>query len=148
MGLQYLAIFLNRVDLLFIQSSKNHSNLCCYHSISLSSFIIHSWYFGDIKRPEAEKLLKTPPNEHGAFLVRDSDKGGYALSMKDGDMVKHYKIRSTETGNFFIAHNNPFTTLSDLIQYYTKTADGLCDILKKACVKVRFFYDKLDSLHV
>ena len=92
--------------------------------------------------------MKTPPNEHGAFLVRDSDKGGYALSMKDGDMVKHYKIRSTETGNFFIAHNNPFTTLSDLIQYYTKTADGLCDILKKACVKVRFFYDKLDSLHV
>lgn len=80
--------------------------------------------------------------------MRDSDKGGYALSMKDGDMVKHYKIRSTETGNFFIAHINPFTTLSDLIQYYTKTADGLCDILKKACVKVRFFYDKLDSLHV
>lgn len=93
------------------------------------------WYFGGIKRPEAEKLLKTPPNEHGAFLVRDSDKGGYALSMKDGDMVKHYKIRTTDTGNFFIAHNNPFTTLSDLIQYYTKTADGLCDVLKKACVK-------------
>ncbi|KAJ7373851.1 ATP binding [Desmophyllum pertusum] len=38
------------------------------------------WYFGEMKRPEAEKLLKTPPNEHGAFLVRDSDKGGYALS--------------------------------------------------------------------
>jgi len=97
---------------------------------------LRSWYFGDIKRPEAEKLLKTPPNEHGAFLVRDSDKGGYALSVKDGDMVKHYKIRTTETGNFFIAHNNPLTSLSDLIQHYTRTADGLCDILKKACVKV------------
>lgn len=106
--------------------------------------LLHSWYFGGIKRPEAEKLLKTPPNEHGAFLVRDSDKGGYALSMKDGDMVKHYKIRTTDTGNFFIAHNNPFTTLSDLIQYYTKTADGLCDVLKKACVKVSGSYDRFN----
>ena len=71
--------------------------------------------------------------------MRDSDKGGYALSVKDGDMVKHYKIRTTETGNYFIAHNNPFTSLSDLIQHYTKTADGLCDVLKKACVKVGAF---------
>ena len=36
--------------------------------------------------------MKTPPNEHGALLVRDSDKEGYTLSMKDGDMVKDYKI--------------------------------------------------------
>lgn len=94
------------------------------------------WYFGEIKRPEADKLLKTPVNEHGAFLIRESDKGGYALSVKDGDMVKHYKIRKTESGSFFIAHNNPFSTLSDLVQHYTQNADGLCDVLKKPCVKV------------
>lgn len=71
-------------------------------------------------------------------MIRESDKGGYALSVKDGDMVKHYKIRKTESGSFFIAHNNPFSTLSDLVQHYTQNADGLCDVLKKPCVKVRY----------
>jgi len=94
------------------------------------------WYFGEIKRPEAEKLLKTPPNEHGAFLVRDSDKGGYALSMRDGDMVKHYKIRTSESGTFFIAHNNQCNSLSELVQRYSTSADGLCDCLKSPCVKI------------
>lgn len=94
------------------------------------------WYFGEIKRPEAEKILKTAPNDHGAFLVRDSDKGGYALSMRDGDTVKHYKIRTSEDGTFFIAHNNRFPSLSELVQHYSSNADGLCDCLRKPCVKV------------
>lgn len=110
---------------------------------SFNFLFSHSWYFGEIKRPEAEKILKTPPNEHGAFLVRDSDKGGYALSMRDGDMVKHYKIRTTEDGSFFIAHNNPFSTLSDLVLHYSKSSDGLCDVLKLACIKVSVLNDKL-----
>ena len=112
-----------------------NNNYCIFNHSHY--FSLHSWFFGEIKRPEAEKILKTYPNEHGAFLIRESDKGGYALSMKDGDMVKHYKIRVTESGGFFIAHNNPFTTLSDLVQHYSKKADGLCDTLKKPCVKVR-----------
>lgn len=98
--------------------------------------LLCSWYFGEIKRPEAEKILKTPPNEHGAFLVRDSDRGGFALSMRDGDMVKHYKIRTSESGTFFIAHNNQFSSLSELVQHYSTNADGLCDTLKTPCVKV------------
>ena len=31
------------------------------------------WYFGKIKRIEAEKKLLQPENEHGAFLIRDSE---------------------------------------------------------------------------
>ena len=75
--------------------------------------------------------------------MRDSDKGGYALSMRDGDMVKHYKIRTTENGGFFIAHNNPFGTLSEMVLHYSKTSDGLCDVLKLPCVKVGILYVKL-----
>lgn len=81
--------------------------------------------------------------------MRDSDKGGYALSMRDGDMVKHYKIRTTENGSFFIAHNNPFPNLSDLVLHYSKNADGLCDVLKLACIKVSVVYEKLIiSIHM
>ena len=68
--------------------------------------------------------------------MRDSDKGGYALSMRDGDMVKHYKIRTSESGTFFIAHNNQCNSLSELVQRYSTSADGLCDCLKSPCVKV------------
>nr|XP_013795580.1 PREDICTED: tyrosine-protein kinase Srms-like [Apteryx mantelli mantelli] len=41
------------------------------------------WYFSKISRSEAEQLLLSPPNQHGSFLVRDSEssKGEYALSV-------------------------------------------------------------------
>ena len=31
-----------------------------------------SWYFGKMRRIEAEKLLLLPLNDHGSFLIRDS----------------------------------------------------------------------------
>lgn len=31
-----------------------------------------SWYFGKLRRIDAEKLLQLSVNEQGAFLVRDS----------------------------------------------------------------------------
>jgi hypothetical protein len=33
----------------------------------------YSWYFGKIKRMEAEKMLLQPNNDNGAFLIRDSE---------------------------------------------------------------------------
>lgn len=42
------------------------------------------WYFRKIKRIEAEKKLLLPENEHGAFLIRDSESrhNDYSLSGK------------------------------------------------------------------
>ena len=53
------------------------------------------WYFGKIKRIEAEKKLLLQQNEHGAFLIRDSEsrRNDFSLSVRDGDTVKHYRIR-------------------------------------------------------
>lgn len=31
------------------------------------------WYFGSIRRPEAERRLMMPLNSHGSFLIRDAD---------------------------------------------------------------------------
>ena len=53
------------------------------------------WYFGKIKRLEAEKKLLLGQNEHGSFLIRDSEsrRNDFSLSVRDGDTVKHYRIR-------------------------------------------------------
>jgi len=42
------------------------------------------WYFGKIKRIEAEKILLQPGNESGAFLIRDSEsrRNDFSLSSK------------------------------------------------------------------
>ena len=51
------------------------------------------WYFGQIKRIEAEYKLLSAENEHGAFLIRDSEThAACSLSIRDGDTVKHYLI--------------------------------------------------------
>ena len=96
------------------------------------------WYFGKIKRVEAEKKLLMPENEHGSFLIRDSEsrRNDFSLSVRDGDTVKHYRIRQLDDGGFFIARRTPFRNLQDLVDHYSKDADGLCVNLRKACVQI------------
>ena len=93
-----------------------------------------------IKRPEAEKILQSPPNEDGAFLIRDSSKGLFALSMRDGDQIKHYRIRKSDEGGFFIARANVFNSLKELVEHYGELSDGLCGLLKKPCERVRLLW--------
>ncbi|GFT44126.1 tyrosine-protein kinase Src42A, partial [Nephila pilipes] len=95
------------------------------------------WYFGKIKRIEAEKKLLLPENEHGAFLIRDSEsrRNDFSLSVRDGDTVKHYRIRQLDEGGFFIARRTAFRTLQELVEHYSKDADGLCVNLRKPCIQ-------------
>ena len=88
---------------------------------------------------EAEKKLLLPQNEHGAFLIRDSEsrRNDYSLSVRDGDTVKHYRIRQLDEGGFFIARRTTFRTLQELVDHYSRDADGLCVNLRKACIQVR-----------
>jgi len=96
------------------------------------------WYFGKIKRIEAEKKLLLPQNEHGAYLIRDSEsrRNDYSLSVRDGDTVKHYRIRQLDEGGFFIARRTTFRTLQELVEHYGHDADGLCVNLRAPCVQV------------
>lgn len=58
-------------------------------------------------------------------------------SVRDGDTVKHYRIRQLDEGGFFIARRTTFRTLQELVEHYSKDPDGLCVNLKKPCVQVR-----------
>ena len=57
-------------------------------------------------------------------------------SVRDGDTVKHYRIRQLDEGGFFIARRATFRTLAHLVEHYTSEADGLCVNLRKPCTQV------------
>lgn len=103
----------------------------------LRSIEAESWYFGKIKRIEAEKKLLQSGNEHGAFLIRDSEsrRNDFSLSVRDGDTVKHYRIRQLDEGGFFIARRTTFRDLQELVAHYSRDADGLCVNLRTSCVQ-------------
>lgn len=96
------------------------------------------WYFGKIRRTEAERILLSPVNEHGSYLVRNSEsrREDFSLSVRDGDTAKHYRIRQLDDGGYFIARRTAFRNLVDLVRYYGKQADGLCVELRKPAAKI------------
>ncbi|KAM9382832.1 tyrosine-protein kinase FRK [Phaethornis superciliosus] len=97
------------------------------------------WFFGSVKRADAERQLSYPGNQAGAFLIRESEslKGEYALSVFDGVSVKHYRIRKLDEGGFFLTRRKIFKTLDEFVGYYSKQSDGLCVTLRKPCLKVQ-----------
>ncbi|XP_072532789.1 tyrosine-protein kinase SRK2 isoform X2 [Salminus brasiliensis] len=103
----------------------------------VESLDAEQWYFADTKRLDAEKLLQADGNQHGAFLIRhcESQAGELSLSVLDQDKVKHYKIKRTDAGHYFVSRSRSFLALKDLVQHYTKQEDGLCVRLGQPCKK-------------
>eukprot|EP00117_Sycon_ciliatum_P009475 scpid85261/ scgid11752/ Tyrosine-protein kinase Src42A; Tyrosine-protein kinase Src41 len=95
----------------------------------------HDWFFGPIKRADAEKKLLAPGNPHGTYLIRESESqpGNFSLSIREHDSVKHYRIRTMDNGHYFIASRAVFPTLAELVEHYKGTSDGLCTRLTQIC---------------
>ncbi|XP_065843114.1 tyrosine-protein kinase Src42A-like [Oscarella lobularis] len=93
------------------------------------------WYRGRIRRAEAEKLLMYQ-GRSGTYLIRESESnpGDYSLSVRDGDNIKHYRVRKVETGDgYFIVRRAVFRDLISLVSHYQSNSDGLCSRLVEAC---------------
>ena len=94
------------------------------------------WYFGGMKRKDAEKLLYF--NQYGSYLVRDSQNKytprEFSLSVRDEEGVKHYRIKRMDNGEFFITKRVTFLNIQELIAYYHQQADGLCCQLLYPCL--------------
>ena len=73
----------------------------------------------------------------GTYLIRESESqpGNYSLSVRDGDTVRHYRIRKADSGAFYILHRTMCMSLDDLVHHYQQQADGLCTRLTNACPK-------------
>jgi len=65
--------------------------------------------------------------------------------VRDGDTVKHYRIRQLDEGGFFIARRVTFRTLTDLVEHYGQDPDGLCVNLKKPCSLVSGYFCQMFS---
>lgn len=107
----------------------------CNYVAAERSLDAEEWYFGKIRRADAEKKLLADCNGTGAFLVRDSETspGNYSLSVREGDVVKHYRIRRLDGGGYYITSRSPYSNLHELVAHYSKEADGLCCTLIKPC---------------
>ncbi|XP_032822199.1 tyrosine-protein kinase Src42A-like isoform X1 [Petromyzon marinus] len=96
------------------------------------------WFFGKISRADAVKLLLARGNDHGSFLIRESESkhGAYALSVRDVEQVRHYHIQPLEGGGFTINKRAAFSTLQDLVRHHVLEANGLKCALISPCVQV------------
>ena len=80
-----------------------------------------------MKRQDAERQLMNF-GRPGSFMVRESEsqRGMFSLSLRDHESIKHYRIRSIEDGSgFFVSNQFIFHTLGDLVEFYSKEANGL-----------------------
>nr|XP_020468579.1 tyrosine-protein kinase FRK [Monopterus albus] len=96
------------------------------------------WYFPDTKRLDAEKMLQAAGNIDGAFLIRncESQSGELSLSVLDNRRVKHYRVKKLDNGHFFVSRTKTFETLQELVEHYSRQADGLCVCLGEPCKKM------------
>ncbi|CAF4733669.1 unnamed protein product [Rotaria sp. Silwood1] len=89
-------------------------------SLNDSTYDNEIWYYGSITRDDAEKILKFYGNEQGEFLIRNSERkiGNYSLSIRADDIIRHFRIESTDDNTRFIIGKRSFKSLNDLIEYY------------------------------
>ncbi|KAF4070828.1 hypothetical protein AMELA_G00277950 [Ameiurus melas] len=112
----------------------------CTYVARAHTLEVEKWFFKNLSRRQTERLLLAPGNRIGSFLVRESETtpGAFSLSIRDvvpehGDVVKHYKIRALDKGGYYISPTLNFMSLQELIQHYSRSADGLCQRLGSPC---------------
>ncbi|NXJ16801.1 LCK kinase, partial [Odontophorus gujanensis] len=99
-----------------------------------------------IRESETSKGTTSSPNgssctakcAQGPHQPRTPPPGSYSLSVRDfdqnqGETVKHYKIRNMDNGGYYISPRVTFSSLHELVEYYTRSSDGLCTRLGKPC---------------
>lgn len=123
----------------------------------------HEWYHGRLRRLEAENMLRE--QNIGTYLIRDSESKpgtftrldhtrsyyesicsyaiilthmyllGYSLSVRDANMVKHYRVKVNPEGKQHITRQAMFDSIGALVEHYTQVSDGLCYRLTRPCPK-------------
>uniref|UniRef100_A0A8C5H4V2 Tyrosine-protein kinase n=1 Tax=Gouania willdenowi TaxID=441366 RepID=A0A8C5H4V2_GOUWI len=103
-------------------------NRCLFLQIS-DGFLLKLTFFS---------VLLVFQNKEGGFVVRDSSqKGIYTVSVytktlsADGD-IRHYQIKISDGGQFFLAEKHTFNTIAEVICYHEHNAAGLVTRLRYA----------------
>jgi len=103
------------------------------------------WYFGDMTREDAERLLGDTANPDGSFLIRHTDKnnGMEVLTLKyfntrppEPEIYKYmnYNVK-TDKRQVWFSSRTKFNTLSELVDYCMENkADGVATKLTNICL--------------
>ncbi|XP_065059353.1 tyrosine-protein kinase Tec-like [Rhopilema esculentum] len=88
------------------------------------------WFHGDLSRQETEDLLKLEGKD-GVFLVKNSSRPGmYTLSLSFQGDVKHYHIKLTDEGKYFVSPRHAFENIIKLVEYHKLNCAGLVTRLR------------------
>ncbi|XP_054637179.1 tyrosine-protein kinase Srms-like isoform X2 [Dunckerocampus dactyliophorus] len=114
-----------------------------YVAVLQDEFAKHKWYYGNINRVKAEKLLLASQNKDGSFLVRisESHSDEYTISARSEGKVFHFRIQRSSIGAYFVSDKISFSTLGELVSYYQKNTRSLGVMLEEACAQQRELYD-------
>ncbi|KAL5246929.1 hypothetical protein ACHWQZ_G018962 [Mnemiopsis leidyi] len=84
------------------------------------------WFHGEITRDEANNIINSYEYKHdGLFIVRYSSASKlYVLSILNKEQLLHYQIQHSN-GVFFIDSGTQFSSLTELIEHYRRSDDGL-----------------------
>ncbi|TNN11703.1 Tyrosine-protein kinase Fyn isoform 1 [Schistosoma japonicum] len=103
------------------------------------------WFMPKLSRKDSERLLLLEGNTQGVFLVRESEtsQGSLTLSVRDEEhglsgitnTVKHYRIKHPDYRYYYITTKCSFSSLQELIQFYSMDSHGLCCKLTRACLR-------------
>ena len=76
-----------------------------------------------------------PGLQSGTFLVRNSENmpHSFALSLRHGETVKHYRIRNLDNKGYYITSKSTFPSLIDLVSYHMEYAGCLECTLSTPC---------------
>lgn len=58
------------------------------------------------------------------------------MSVRENEIVKHYRIRTLDDGGFYITRRAAFPDLHALVEHYKVNSDGLCTLLRLPCPHV------------
>uniref|UniRef100_A0A3Q2CJ59 non-specific protein-tyrosine kinase n=2 Tax=Cyprinodon variegatus TaxID=28743 RepID=A0A3Q2CJ59_CYPVA len=110
-----------------------------YVALLQDEFAKHKWYYGNINRVKAEKLLLASQNKDGAFLVRisESHSDEYTISARSEGKIFHFRIQRSVIGAYFISDKISFATLGELISHYQKNPRSLGVNLMEPCAQQR-----------
>ncbi|CAH8606940.1 unnamed protein product [Heterobilharzia americana] len=103
------------------------------------------WFMPKLSRKDSERLLLLEGNSQGVFLVRESEtsQGSLTLSVRDEERglsgvmntVKHYRIKHPDYRYYYITTKCSFSSLQELVQFYSIDSHGLCCKLTRACLR-------------
>lgn len=58
--------------------------------------------------------------DSGLFLIRESESklGDFFFLLRDGEIVKYYRIRFMDSGGYYIVYRVKFLIFSEFVEYY------------------------------